>query len=60
MLLLSGMKVQRDSLYRLLPRTGRHGYVLVVPARPGFPEMVYKSAMKKHAGQPALASSSAP
>ncbi len=38
----------------------RHGCVLVVMARPGFPEMIYKSAMKKRAGQPALASSSAP
>jgi hypothetical protein len=38
----------------------RQWSVLVVPARPGFPEMIYKSAMKKRAGQPALASSSAP
>ncbi len=42
------------------PVPARHGCVLVVPARPGFPEMVYKSAMKKRAGQPALVSSSAP
>jgi hypothetical protein len=42
------------------PVPARHGCILVVPARPGFPEMVYKSVMKKCAGQPALASSSAP
>ncbi len=42
------------------PVPARHGCVLVVPARPGFPEMIYKSAMKKRAGQPALASSAAP
>ncbi len=42
------------------PLPARHGCVLVVPARPGFPEMVYKSAMKKRAGQPARVSSSAP
>jgi hypothetical protein len=42
------------------PIPARHGCVLVVPARPGFPEMTHKSAMKKRAGQPALAYSSAP
>ena len=42
------------------PVPARHGCVLVVPARPGFPEMTHKSAMKKRAGQPALASSLAP
>ncbi len=42
------------------PVPARHGCVLVVPARPGFPEMIYKSAMEKRAGQPALASISAP
>ena len=57
MLLLSGEKVHWDPLYRLMPRS--HGCVLVVPARPDFPEMTHKSAMKKRAGQPALASSSA-
>ena len=59
MLLLSGKKVQRDSLYRLMPRTGPPWCVLVVPARPDFPEMTHRSALKKRAGQPALASSSA-
>ena len=42
------------------PVPARHGCVLVVPARPGFPEMTHNSAMKKRAGQPALAHSSAP
>ncbi len=32
---------------------------MVVPARPGLPEMTHHSAMKARAGQPALASSSA-
>jgi hypothetical protein len=42
------------------PVPARQGCVLFVPACPCFPEMIYKSAMKKRAGQPALASSSAP
>ncbi len=41
------------------PVPARHGCVLVVPAHPDFPEMTHKIAMKKRAGQPALASSSA-
>ncbi len=37
-LLLSGGKVQRSPLYRLLPLPARHGCVPVVPAWPGFLE----------------------
>jgi len=58
-LLLSGKKVHWDPLYRLMPRTGPPWCVLVVPARPGFPEMTHRSALKARAGQPAHASSSA-
>ena len=42
-----------------MPRTGPPWCVLVVPARPGFPEMTHRSALKARAGQPAQASSSA-
>ena len=41
------------------PVPARHGCVLVVPARPDFPEMTHRSALKARAGQPAHASSSA-
>ncbi len=59
MLLLSGKKVHWDPLYRLTPRTGPPWCVLVVPARPGFPEMTHRSALLARASQPAPASSSA-
>ena len=56
-LLLSGEKVHWDPLYRLMPRTGPPWCVLVVPARPGFPEMTHRSAPLARAGRPAPASS---
>jgi hypothetical protein len=36
-----------------------HGFVLVVPARPGFLDLLQRSAIEKRASQPALVSSSA-
>jgi hypothetical protein len=36
-----------------------HGIVLVVPARPGFPDLPQRSAIEKRAGQPVLVSGSA-
>ena len=41
------------------PVPARHGCVLVVPARPGFPEARAGQHSRARAGQPALASSSA-
>ncbi len=58
-LLLRSRKVQGDSLYRLLSRTGLPWTCPVVLACYGFLNQLESSAIEKRAGQPALVTSSA-